>query len=311
MSRPTLTAAIIAHNEEENLRELLPELDWVDEIVVVDGGSNDRTGDVARLHGCRVAGRRFDTFARQRNHAIDLATGDWVLSIDADERPTRQLVSEAGRLMSRNRCAGFRIPIRSSIFGRRLRRSGTQDDLPVRLFRREAARWVGDVHEVLRVTGRVGRLRSWLWHRTLPDLEAFMTKMDRYTSLAARARVAAGEAPRWRDAWIAPVREVLRRLVWKQGLLDGPAGWAFCFLSGLSERVLADRHGRLWWEAEQRAASVGAGPHARPHVPFGRQDRRRLLRLSFSPASEVDDLETQSESHVWRPLEHKPQRDSA
>ena len=160
--RPTITAAIIAMNEERNLVELLPRLDWVDEIVVVDGGSSDATASVARLYGCRLLFRRFDTFARQRNHALELSTGDWVLSIDADERPTPRLAAEIRRQVARNRHAGFRIPIRSSIFGRRLRRSGTQDDCPVRLFRRQAARWVGDVHEVLRVSGGVGRLQGWL-----------------------------------------------------------------------------------------------------------------------------------------------------
>ena len=137
MSRmPTITAAIIAANEARNLAELLPQLDWVDQIVVVDGGSTDGTRPVAREHGCVLAQRPFDTFAGQRNHALDLATGDWVLSIDADERPTPRLVAEIRRRIRTARHAAYRVPIRSSIFGRTFRRSGTQDDRPVRLFRR-------------------------------------------------------------------------------------------------------------------------------------------------------------------------------
>ena len=243
---PRITAAIIVQDEAANLRELLPRLDWVDEIVVVDGGSNDATEQVARSFGCRVAVRSFDTFARQRNHALQLAGGDWVLSIDADERPTRCLAAEIRRRITQARWTGFRIPIRSSIFGRAVRRSGTQDDLPVRLVRRDSARWTGDVHEVLQVLGRVGRLENWLQHRTLPSVEAFMTKMNLYTTLAAEARVSAGQRPRLSDALIGPAREVARRLVWKQGILDGPAGWRFCLLSGLSECVLAKKHRHLW-----------------------------------------------------------------
>ena len=249
---PTITAAIIAQDEAANLRELLPRLDWVDEIVVVDGGSRDATQQVARSFGCRVAVRSFDAFARQRNHALQLATGDWVLSIDADERPTARLAAEIRRSITRARWKGFRIPIRSSIFGRPIRRSGTQDDLPVRLARRDSARWTGDVHEVLQVSGRVARLENWLEHRTLSSVEVFMTKMNCYTTLAAEARVSAGRRPRWSDALIAPVREVARRLVWKQGILDGPAGWRFCFLSGLSEWVLAKKHRHLWYDTHRR-----------------------------------------------------------
>ncbi len=259
---PTVTAAIIAMNEAENLADLLPHLAWADEIVVVDGGSEDATVEIARRHGCRVGFRRFDTFARQRNQALRMAAGDWVLWIDADERPTPRLTAEIRRAMRRGRCAGYRIPIRSSIFGRRFRGCGTQDDCPVRLAHRHAARWAGSVHEVLRVSGRVGRLRSWLEHRTYPDLHAFLAKMHRYTALEAKARVAAGRAPRRCDAWVAPVRETLRRLIWKHGILDGPEGWAFCLLSGLSEWVLAGRHRRLW--SPVRSEPSDDAPHAAP-----------------------------------------------
>ncbi len=243
--KATITAAIIARNEARNLAELLPLLQWTDEIVVVDGGSRDATLGIARSAGCRVVSRRFDNFARQRNYSLALATGDWVLSIDADERPTARLIDEIRQQIARGRHDAFRLPIRSSIFGRAMRRSGTQGDRPVRLFRREAARWTGDVHEVLRVCGRVGRLQHWLTHDPLPDLETFLAKMHRYTLLEAKARAAAGRRPAWRDTWIAPAVEVCRRLILKQGFLDGPAGWAFCMLSGLSTWVLAREHRRL------------------------------------------------------------------
>jgi len=244
--RPTITAAVITLNEQRQLPGLLPRLDWTDEIVVVDGGSRDATVPIARSYGCRVVSRRFDTFARQRNHALRLAGGDWVLSIDADERPTPRLVAEIRRRMADSRADAYRVPIRSSIFGRPVRCSGTQDDCPVRLFRRRAAHWTGHVHEVPKVAGRVRRLTNWLVHETTPDLETYLAKMHRYTTLEARARVAVGRRPRWHDAWIAPPGEVFRRLLWKHGLLDGPAGWAFCFLSGFSQWVLAYEHRRLW-----------------------------------------------------------------
>jgi len=96
-----------------------------------------------------------------------------------------------------------------------------------------------------------------------PPGRAFLAKMHRYTMLEARGRVAAGRAPRRGDAWIAPAREVFRRLVWKRGFLDGPEGWAFCLLSGLSEWVLADRHRRYWRAAERARAGESLGTIAR------------------------------------------------
>ncbi|MEE9602464.1 MAG: glycosyltransferase family 2 protein, partial [Thermoguttaceae bacterium] len=243
---PTITAAIITFGEADNLRRLLGALDWVDQIVVVDGGSSDDTVSIAEAHGCLVERRRLDSFAAQRNRAIELSTSDWVLSVDADELPSQRLVAEIRQRIVESRADAFHVPIRSTIFGRPLRRGGTQNDWPVRLFRRGKARWRGDVHEVLRVDGRVGRLDNWLIHRTTPDLATFLAKMHRYALLEAAARVKAGRRPRRRDSWLAPPGEVFRRLFWKQGFLDGPAGWAFCLLSGLSEWVIARKHLQLW-----------------------------------------------------------------
>jgi glycosyltransferase involved in cell wall biosynthesis len=241
-----ISAALITLNEERMLPDLLASLKWVDEIVLVDGGSHDRTVEMAHAAGCHVVEHTFDNYAAQRNRAIDLTCGEWILSIDADERPTPQLVEEIRTAIADPDSDAYRLPIRSRIFGRRMRYSGTQDDRPVRLFRRGAARWGGDVHERLAVKGRIGQLQYWLEHETLPDLPAFLTKMHRYTALEAGQRVRDGRSPRLRDFWMAPTVEVFRRLIWKKGCFDGPQGWAFCLMSGVSEWVLARKHRHLW-----------------------------------------------------------------
>ncbi len=245
-ARPTLTVAIIAQNEARNLAELLPSFRWADEILVVDGGSRDETVALARRHGCRVIERRFDHFAAQRNCALQHAHGDWVLMIDADERPTERFVRELRRRIGSESAAAYRVPIRSRIFGRAMRYAGTQDDRPIRLVQRDGAHWTGDVHEVCQVVGRVANLAAGLEHCTLPDVSAFFAKMHRYTALAARARVDQGIPPQPWEPWLGPPRELFRRLVWKLGVLDGPAGWAFCALSALSVWVGAREHRRQW-----------------------------------------------------------------
>ncbi len=249
--RPTLSVTIIAQNEERNLPGLLATLTWPDEIVLVDGGSTDATVAIARSKGARVHTRPFDDFCRQQNHALSLATGDWVLSLDADERPTPAMVAEIRRRLPRCRENGFRARIRSTIFGRPLRYSGTQGDRQVRLVRRQLARWVGEVHETLEAPGPIGQLRHWLDHDPLPNLAVFLTKMHCYTTLAASARLAQSRPPRRFDPWLCPAREVFRRLIWKQGIFDGPEGWPFCFLSGLSEWVLAESHRKAWERRER------------------------------------------------------------
>ncbi|MCE9606263.1 MAG: glycosyltransferase family 2 protein [Planctomycetia bacterium] len=242
----SITAAVIALDEESHLDDLLPRLAWADEIVVVDGGSRDRSVEVARRHGAHVIERPFDNFANQRNAAIDGAHSDWIFFIDADERSTERLVAEVRHRIRTEACSGYRVPIRSTIFGRRFRFSGTQNDIPLRLMRRGSGRWGGAVHERFAITGAVGKLDAHLEHFTLPTTEAFHRKMQRYTTLEAEARVARWQRPSFTDAWLRPGLELFRRLVWKQGWLDGPVGWTFCGLSGYSEWVLATKHRRLW-----------------------------------------------------------------
>src|SRR5205823_5804732 len=115
---------------------------------VVDGGSTDRTAAVARKLGAVVIHRPFDHFAAQRNAALAAARSDWVFFIDADEQPTPALVAEVRRSLHRPGHCGYRVPVRSTVLGRRFRFSGTQNDAPLRLVRRDAGSWVGSVHEM-------------------------------------------------------------------------------------------------------------------------------------------------------------------
>jgi len=255
-----VTAVLITLNEEKNIPRILDHLQWVQEIVIVDGGSQDRTVALARAAGARIVDRRFDNFASQRNFALAAARTNWVLSLDADERPTSALIAEIRATVHDHGPVAYRIPIYSTIFGRRMRYSGTQDDCPIRLFRKDRAAWVGDVHEVLRVTGSVGRLRHGLEHHTLPNLAEFLRKMDHYTGLEARARSRAGRPPRTLDLVWQPAREFFRRFCWKAGWLDGPQGWAFCALSAWSEFVLARKHQRDW-QSRTESVDLNAAPH--------------------------------------------------
>jgi glycosyltransferase involved in cell wall biosynthesis len=243
-----ISALVLARDEAHNLADCLASLDWVDErVVVVDAASRDDTEAIARRLADRVAVRPFGDFAAQRNAALALATGDWVFAVDADERATPGLAAEV-----RDRTAdpaglhaGYRVPIRSVVLGRAFGYSGTQHDRPLRLFRRDAGHWVGAVHETVELEGTAGRLVNGLSHRTIPDMQTFLAKMDRYTTLEARRLAEEGRPCRLVDLTARPVWTFLKLYLGKQGFRDGLEGLAFCALSGVSVGV------RHWKQREQ------------------------------------------------------------
>ncbi len=246
--RPTISALVVARDEADNLPDCLASLEWADErVVVVDAASSDRTEEVARSAADRVAVREFDDFAGQRNAALALASGDWVIAVDADERSTPELAAEIRATFDRpsDGHAGFRVPIRSVVLNRPFRFSGTQNDLPLRLFRRDLGRWVGTVHETVDLRGTAGRMAAHLTHRTIPDMQTFLRKIDRYTTLEAIQFHQEGRPFRPIDVTARPIWTFAKLYLGKQGFRDGLEGLAFCALSGLSVAVRHWKHREL------------------------------------------------------------------
>ncbi|MBY0396824.1 MAG: glycosyltransferase family 2 protein [Thermoleophilia bacterium] len=235
MPEVKVSALILAKNEERNLPGCLESVNWANEvIVVVDRASRDGTQAIAQRGADLVALRTFDDFAGQRNAALELASGDWVFAIDADERATPELAAEIRR-----------VPIRSIILGRPFRFSGTQHDRPLRLFRRGSGRWVGTVHETVQLNGTAGMLRHDLRHRTIPDMYTFLRKINEYTTLEA-IRFDRERVPfRIRDLALRPFWTFVKLYIGKQGFRDGLEGLAFCALSGLSVAVRHWKHREL------------------------------------------------------------------
>ncbi len=275
---PTLSALVLARDEAVNLPACLDALAWADErIVVVDPASLDDTEAIAGRLADLVLVRPFDDFAAQRNAGLDAATGDWVFAVDADERATPGLAAEIRAAIGHpGGPTGFRVPIRSVILGRPFAHSGTQCDLPLRLFRRDRGRWVGRVHETVALDGPAGTLRSALRHETIPDMQTFLRKLDRYTSLEAAQMLDEGRPPCPSDLALRPAWTFLKLYLAKQGFRDGPEGFVFCALSGVSVGVRHWKHRELarsrWTQSVQ--ASV-------PTQSVGTSDRENLRNDSF------------------------------
>jgi glycosyltransferase involved in cell wall biosynthesis len=248
MPEPRISVLVVARDEAQNLADCLAAARWADErVVVVDAASRDETLAIARREADIVAVRPFDDFASQRNAALELATGDWVLSVDADERITPELANEIRRLICERGTPyrGYRVPIRSEILGRRFAFSGTQHDYPLRLFRRDSGRWNGLVHEIVDLAGPAGTVRGALRHRTIPTMSAFLDKINRYTTLEAEGLAVAQEPYRLVDITVRPVWTFFKLYVFKQGFRDGMEGFIFCVFSGVSAAVRAWKHREL------------------------------------------------------------------
>jgi glycosyltransferase involved in cell wall biosynthesis len=248
MPEPRLSVLIVAKNEAQKLPGCLESASWADErVVIVDADSRDSTGEIARRDADHVVVRAFDNFASQRNAALAAATGDWVLSIDADERVTPSLAVEIRRVISNpaKPYCGYRVPIESVILGRRFVFSGTQHDHPVRLFRRDSGRWQGLVHETVELEGPAGTLRNSLGHHTLESAKVFLNKLNHYTTLEAQGLAITNRRFRASDVAIRPLWTFFKLYVVKQGFRDGLEGFMFCALSGVSVAVRAWKHREL------------------------------------------------------------------
>jgi glycosyltransferase involved in cell wall biosynthesis len=227
----TLSVALITQNEAAHLPRTLASAGWAREIVVVDSGSTDATVEIARKAGARVFAESWKGFAAQKNSAIEHATGDWVLSLDADEEIGPALIAEIKALLDAEpEFAAYRIPRLNHFLGRPLRHGGYWPDPKLRLFRRGAARFTQrPVHETMQADGPVGQLRGHLIHHCYPTLADYIEHMNAYSSIAAEALVASGRVSRSRTwlAWnglVNPAATFVYNYGVRLGFLDGREG---------------------------------------------------------------------------------------
>ncbi len=224
---PRLSAIIIAKNEARNIADCLDSVAFCDErIVVIDGGSDDGTGALAEARGARVAVHAFTGFGAQKNFALSLAQGDWVLSIDADERVTSALAAEIEAALSAAKADAYEMPRLSSFCGRPMRHSGWWPDHVLRLFRRGRARFSDDlVHERLLCEGTVARLVEPLLHFPVLRLEDALSRMDRYSTAGAEMLVRSGRRVWFFSGVAHGAWTFLRTYVLRAGFLDGREGF--------------------------------------------------------------------------------------
>jgi glycosyltransferase involved in cell wall biosynthesis len=254
-----LSVCIVAQNERENLPRLLDSA-WpvADEIVLVDGGSTDRTQEVARDAGAKVFFRPFTNHADQKNYAASLASHDWIFLLDADE----ELSPELANSIQQWKChppqfAVYEMTRLTWYLGAWIRHSRWYPDWQRRLYRRDAARFAGVIHSALRYDGRTGRLRGDLLHYTIRDFSEHEAKLEKYTSAIAKEMFDQGKR-NWRAAMcFAAPWSWIHHFVLGAGFLDGSRGLLIARMAARGVKLKFKKLGRLV-EAEKEARNRGA-----------------------------------------------------
>jgi glycosyltransferase involved in cell wall biosynthesis len=222
-----LSVVVIARNEEQVIARCLESVRFAEELIVLDGGSTDRTVEICEGLGARVErAPDWPGFGPQKNRVLALATGDWVLSIDADEWLSPELAAEVRARAGTGAAAAYALPRRSSFCGRFMRHGGWWPDYVVRLFRRGSARFSDDaVHERLIVDGRIERLNGVLMHESIRDLGDALGKIDRYSSAGAAMLHREGRRATLATAVLRGGWTFLRTYLLRGGFLDGREGF--------------------------------------------------------------------------------------
>ena len=233
-----LSVVIITNQEEENISRCLDSVKTLaDEIVVVDSNSQDRTVEICRSYGCRVFTHDFEGYGKQKQFAIDQASNNWVLSLDADEVVTEELRAEIHNLLHKenNDIDGFRIPFAFFYMGRILKH--TQAD-HLRLFNRKKGHFTTvHVHEGIVVEGRIGKLKEKIIHYSYRDISHHLKKIDIYTSQAAMKNIQ--EKKKFAKCWVAfrfPVSFFIFYIL-RLRFLDGYPGFLWSFFSAFYDSL--------------------------------------------------------------------------
>jgi glycosyltransferase involved in cell wall biosynthesis len=221
-----LSVVIIALNEERRIARCLRSVSFADEIIVADTGSTDRTREIAEDLGAKVHSIPFTGFGATKQRAAGLATGEWILSIDADEVVSDELATEIGNVISSpDADEGYVLHRRSWFLGKPMEHGGWGMTRVLRLYRNGKGRFTDDaVHERIRVDGRTGTLNSRLEHYTDPTFPRYLAKLDTFTTLGARKILAAGRRTGFASAFFHAIGTFLRMYLLRAGWRDGARG---------------------------------------------------------------------------------------
>lgn len=248
-----VSAVIIVYNEERNIRECLETVQWTDEIVVVDSHSQDRTLEITRQFTDKIFQKEYKGHIDKKRFAVSKASNDWVFSIDADERVTKELEKEIRDVIEKGGrdVVGYDMPRMTQHFGRWIRHGEWYPDRVTRLFRRSRMRYVGmEPHDRVILEGRRGHLGGMLLHYNYNDFAHQIRTVQAYSEEAAKALFAEGRRAGFRNLFLRPLFKFVKCYVLKRGFLDG---WPGFIIAVTSAFYVLSKYAKLYemWLSEK------------------------------------------------------------
>lgn len=244
----SISAVIIAKNEEQKIKDAIKSVSWCDEVLVIDTGSTDDTVPEARKLGANVfTDNTRMNYSAWRNRGLKEAHGDWILYIDADERATNELKDE---ILSKTQkedsdVTAYAIPRKNFIFGKEFRWSGQWPDYQKRLYRKSSlARWTGNLHEEPVFKGSMEHLKSPLLHLKHIKLSEMVDKTNEWSDIEAKLLFDAGHPPMNIPRFFSSlIREFWLRMIMQVAFLDGTLGVIYAVYQVFSKGVT---YAKLW-----------------------------------------------------------------
>jgi glycosyltransferase involved in cell wall biosynthesis len=226
---PKISAIILTLNEERNIARCLDSLEGVaDEIIVVDSFSTDATEDIVSRYDAKLVKQQFLGYIEQKNFALDLATHDHVLSLDADEALSPELKASILQIKDSFECDGYFVNRLANYCGQWIRYSGWYPDRKMRLFDRTKGKWKGtNPHDkyVLAKGSRTAILDGDLLHYTFYTVDEHKKQVENFSSIAAQAKFDQGIRSNWFKVLVKPIARFVKGYLFKAGFLDGYYGW--------------------------------------------------------------------------------------
>lgn len=250
----TVTGVIIAKNEEKMIGEALRSISWVDDLLVIDSGSEDKTILVSKKAGARVETSNGKNFSEWRNKALKEAKGDWILYIDADERVTNELKEEIIKAINSPKCTAYAIPRKNIILAQEFRFGGQRPDYVKRLYKKESLKkWEGDLHEEPIFEGEMGHLKNSLTHIKHEDFSEMIDKTNLWSEVEAKLMFDNHHPPMTISRFLSAIfREFWKRMILQLAFLDGPKGIMYAMYQVFSRFVSYTK----LWELQLKAGKM-------------------------------------------------------